>query len=86
MNYALKINAQSQSQAKSRVIAILETMLVVSLWLHCDVTAQEETIAYIGLRTEIAETIIAILHMGILRDGTQINAILLEIVSMSKLF
>ena len=53
-------------------------MLVISLGLYREMTTQEEAVAHIGLRTEIAETIITTLHLGIFRNSTQIDTVFLH--------
>ena len=56
MNYELKINTTSQSQAETRVVRILEAVLIVYLGLQRDVMTQEVGIADIDLWTEVAGT------------------------------
>ena len=82
MNYELKINTASQAQAETRVVRILEAVLVIDFRFQRHVMTQEEGITAIDLRTEVAGTIDALhLEMGVFGRQAGIDADLVEIVT-----
>ena len=83
--YDLKVDSDTDTEAETRVVTILETVLIINLWIKSDMTSQEEAVTHMSLRTEVAETDTEVrrfvLDMGILCKSTQIDTTALKIVA-----